>query len=116
MKASSKKLETVSHFLAALLPTPLAPSKLQFPLRKGKNLKHRQIKQAGRWMGVHLETFHKASVYKLFSSPLSQEGLLGPHLETSLCYWIQSLKAIKLHSKQFMQYTLPPNLECGKRW
>lgn len=60
-------------------------------------------------MGVHLETFHKASVYKLFSSPLSQEGPLGPHLEASLCYWIQSLKAIKLHSKQFIQYTLPPN-------
>ena len=68
MKASSKKLEMVSHFLAALLPTPLAPSELQFPLRKGKIWKHRQIKQAGRWMGVYLETFHKASVHKLLIS------------------------------------------------
>ena len=36
MKASSKKLERVSHFLVALLPTPLAPFELQFPLRKRK--------------------------------------------------------------------------------
>lgn len=36
MKASSKKLARISHFLAPSLPTSLAPSELQFPLRKGK--------------------------------------------------------------------------------
>ena len=50
------------------------------------------------------------SIYRLFSSLLSQEGPLGPHLEPSLCYWIQSLKVIKLHPKHSIEYRLPPNL------
>lgn len=67
-------------------------------------------------------------IYKLFSYLLSQVGPLGPHLEPSLCYWIYSLRVIKLHSKilyktDFLQIWLfsfttstSTNMQCGKWW
>ena len=79
----------------------------------GKEKSETQAEQAGRQMdGCVFRNISQRVC--LQTSPLSQAGPLGPQLETGLCYWIQSLKAIKLHSKHSIQYTLPLNLECGK--